>query len=391
MPWPTVGDLVEALPWLLVPLIALWRGRNARTLAEFAPPAPDDAPLVSVIVPARNEARNIARCVASILATTYPRCELLLVDDHSTDGTADAARAAAAGDSRLRILASPPLVDGWFGKQWACATGAAEARGELLLFADADTAHGPELLPRLVTAQRTMDADLISVAGQQEMGSFWERLVQPQIFAMLFLRYGGTEGVNRARRAVDVIANGQCLMVRRTAYDAIGGHAAVRDRVAEDLMLAQTMHARGHRVRLVLGTDQLATRMYTSLRELVAGWGKNVYAGGVDSVPFGWLGRLVFPLLLLGAPVFALLPPFAILLGALGVVEWMELAPAMVATAALLAWWTFVYRTIGEPLWYAVLFPLGSLVLLYIFAGAIVRGRRVAWKGRRYVTARSGG
>lgn len=381
-------DLLRASPWILIPLLALWRSRGSRSLGDFPAHAGTDAPLVTIVVPARNEARNIGRCVTSLLAADYPAVEVVVVDDHSTDGTADIARAAAAGDARLRVLENDPLPPGWFGKQWACATGARHARGELLLFADADTTHAPDLLPRLVAAQRELSADLISVAGRQELGSFWERIIQPQVFAILFLRFGGTEGVNRARRPADVIANGQCLMMTREAYDAIGGHATVRDTVAEDLMLAQETVRGGRRVRLVLGIHQLATRMYTSLDELLAGWGKNVYAGGVHAMPFGRVGRALFPLLFLAAPFMALYPPVMLLLSLAGVLAASHVAWAALASAAMLAWWVAVYAAIDEPIAYAFTYPLGAVMLGYIFVGAMVRGRRVAWKGREYVAQR---
>ena len=385
---PPLDTIIPALPWFLMPLFAAWRSRRQQSLDDVAPT--HDGPRVSIVIPARNEAHNIGRCVSTILAAAYGDFEVIVVDDGSTDGTAAVAREAGAGDARLRVVANTPLPTDWFGKQWACATGAAQATGALLLFADADTAHAPDLLPRLVAAQQAMDADLISVAGRQEMGTFWERLVQPQVFSLLFVRYGGTEGVNRATRPTDVIANGQCLMVRRAAYDAIGGHAAVRHTVADDLMLAQRMHAAGRRVRLVLGIDQLRTRMYTSLRELVAGWGKNVYAGGVEAMPFGRLGRVLFPVLFLTAPALALLPPVVLVVGATGVAGTTLVPAALAATFAMLAWWVVVYRRLGEPAWYALLFPLGAVVLGWIFVSAMLRGRRVSWKGRRYVS-RAGG
>jgi chlorobactene glucosyltransferase len=368
-----------------VPLVALWRVRWATTLEQFAAAAPPDAPLVSIVIPARNERRNVERCLRSMLAARYPALEVLLVDDHSEDGTGDVARAIASTDPRLRVLESPPLPPGWFGKQWACATGAHAARGDILLFADADTEQAPDLLPRAVNAMRALDADLLSVAGRQELGTFWERLLQPQIFAMLFLRYGGTEGVNRARRPENVIANGQCFLVRRTAYDAIGGHEAVRENVAEDLMLAQATLRAGRRVRFILGPDQLSTRMYTTLPELIEGWGKNVYAAGRHTVPFGAVGRALFPILLVVGPMFSLLPVVVAVLALVGVMPG-ALAWSATATAATLLWWVLVYRQLEEPAYYALLYPLGSVVLLYIYVRAILRGRRVVWKGRAYVT-----
>ena len=378
------ADLAPALPWVLFPLVALWRVRRPTTLDQFSPEPPAHPPFVSVVIPARNERRNVERCLRSVLAARYPAFEVLLVDDHSDDGTGDIARAIEATDARLRVLESPPLPSGWFGKQWACANGARVARGEILLFADADTEHAPDLLPRAVTAMRSLGADLMSVAGWQELGSVWERLLQPQVFAMLMIRYGGTEGVNRARRPEDAIANGQCFLVRRDAYAAVGGHEAVRENVAEDLMLAQAMMRARRRVRMVLGPEQLSTRMYTSLRELIEGWGKNIYAGGMYSVPFGAVGRALFPVMLVLTPLLSLLPVTALLL-ALGDVVPNTLAWSAIATFATVLWWALVYTQLEEPVYYALLYPLGSALLLYISVRAVLRGRRVAWKGREYV------
>lgn len=337
-----------------------------------------------MIVPARDEARNVARLVRTVLASSYPRLELVLVDDASTDGTADVAHAAGAGDPRLRVVANAPLPSGWFGKQWACATGAAEARGDLLLFTDADTAHGPELHTRAVNMLRASDAALLTVAGRQELGSFWERMVQPQVFQVILARFPGTERVNRATSPRDKIANGQFLLFRRDAYERIGGHHAVRATVAEDLALAQRTAELGERVILTLGERHLATRMYTSLGELVGGWRKNVFAGGREAMPWGRAGQLLFPFLLPLPAVLMLLPVVALLLAPLGATSDAVLAWAASATAAQLAWWAAVYRREGHSMWNAFGFPLGAAVLLYIVVTATLRGRRVAWKGREY-------
>src|SRR3712207_3544796 len=128
--------LAPALPWVAFPLLALWRVRGSTTLDQFPVEPPADPPVLSVVIPARNERRNVERCLRSVLTARYPALEVLLVDDHSDDGTGEIARAIAASDARLRVLESPPLPPGWFGKQWACATGARAARGDLLLFAD---------------------------------------------------------------------------------------------------------------------------------------------------------------------------------------------------------------------------------------------------------------
>jgi len=376
-----------SLPWIIPPLATYIRLRRSRSLDDESDIPPENPPLVSVIVPARNEAHNIARCVSSILSTTYPNLELIVVDDNSTDGTADAARAAAAGDARMRVVVCPPLPDGWFGKQWACTTGAKVAHGSVLQFTDADTIHGADLVTRSMNAMRRARAQLFSVAGHQELGGFWEKVIQPQVFTILAARYGGTESITQSTRVANKIANGQCIFVTHDSYNSIGGHASVRTSVAEDLMLAQKFFAARKRVVLMLGLNQLSTRMYASLREIVSGWRKNVFAGGLDSVPFGRIGRTMFPLFLLMPPLMELLPPLTL---ALSVVEHTTGSTlfvwAAISTAATLTWWVVVYVTARENPIYALAYPLGALMLLYIFLSAVIRGRRVSWKGRTYIS-----
>jgi chlorobactene glucosyltransferase len=376
-----------SLPWIIPPLMTLFRLRNSRSLDDEDEIPLANPPLVSVILPARNEAHNIARCVTSILSTKYPNLELIVVDDSSTDATAQIARDAAAGDARVRVITCPPLPEGWFGKQWACATGAKVARGSVLQFTDADTVHAPDLVPRSMKAMRARRAQLFSVAGHQELGGFWERVIQPQVFTILSMRYGGTESVTEATSVSNKIANGQCIFVTHDSYTSIGGHSSVRSSVAEDLMLAQKFFAARKRVVLMLGVNQLSTRMYASLREIIRGWRKNVFAGGLDSVPFGRVGRTMFPLFLLLPPLMELLPPLALVLTALGLpASGTFMLWAVITCAATLLWWVLVYVTLDENPLYALAYPLGALVLLYIFVTAVIRGRRVSWKGRTYIS-----
>lgn len=384
---PALLPLLLATPWVAAPIVTLLRVRRSRSLDEHSVDVGDDAPLVSVVIPARDEGRNIRRCVESALASTYARLEVILVDDHSTDDTGAIAHALASRDARLSVVTPPPLPAGWFGKQWACHTGAARARGQVLAFFDADTWQAPDLLSRAVNAMRSRGSDLLTVGGTQELGSFWERLVQPQVFAVLAARYGGTESVNESRRVSQKIANGQCLLVTRDAYDAMGGHASVRTKVAEDLALAQRFFAAGRRVTLVLGLAQLHTRMYTSLRELVRGWGKNLYAGGRDAMPGGAVGRVLYPLALLLPGLTGLVPPLFLALSLGGALGHDALLWSAIATSANLVWWLLVYAWLGLSPLYALLHPFGAGVLLYISTLAIVRGRRVQWKGREYVSA----
>lgn len=344
------------------------------------------APRVSIVLPARNEAAHIAACVASLRASTWPNLEIIVVDDHSTDGTGDLARAAAAGDPRVRIVSAPDLPGDWFGKQWACHTGAREATGAWLLFTDADTRHGPELVARMMAMRARRNADLFSVAGHQVMGTIWEQAVQPSVFTLILGRYGGADQLERATHPRDVVANGQCFLVSRTWYDHIDGHVGVKQYVAEDLMLAQRTLLAGGRVSMALGVRHLSTRMYDGLASLMKGWGKNLYAGGRHAM---WGGETVrkwlYPLLLLAFP-FGIAGPFlGVLLGtALG---WPMLT-TWGATAALAVLANFAVANVlnRDPVWRAIYAPLGGLVLLIICLKSVIRGDQVEWKGRAYTS-----
>lgn len=383
--------LLFALPWCLVPFLLRHRLRTSPQLTDEPADAPTSAPRVSIVLPARNEAVNIAACVRSICASTWPDLELIVVNDHSTDGTGDLARAAANGDPRVRVIDAPDLPAGWFGKQWACHSGAHVATGSLLLFTDADTRHAPDLVTRMVRLRARRGAELLSVAGRQEMETVWERAVQPSVFVMLLARYGGAKQLEQATSAHAVVANGQCFMLSRAAYDALGGHAAVRAYVAEDVMMAQAVHAHGGRVSIGFGVAQLRTRMYEGLGPLIRGWRKNLYAGGRHAVGGGALGRLLYPFVLLSFPLWVAGPVVALLVAApvvlLGGDGTSWLAWSLVASAATFAAFVIANRANGDSAWRAMLAPLGGVVLLAICLQAIVRGDRVEWKGRAYRSA----
>ena len=380
----SLAGVAWSAPWWLSLVVTAWRWRGTPSLDDVAREAPQPAPPLTVIVPARNEAAHIASCVRSILASEYPSLQVIVVDDHSSDGTAALAREAAAGDARLTIVAPPPLPTGWLGKQWTCHHGARATPGAYLLFTDADVRHAPDLHARLVNASVAHDADLVSVAGFQETRTFWERVIQPFVFAILAQWYGGPGSVNRARAPRRKIANGQCLLFRRAAYDAFGGHDTVRGKPAEDLAFAQQMTAAGQRVFLTLGQSQMSTRMYASLRDIVEGWGKNVYSAGRDTLPGGragtWLARVLIP-----APaLLALAPVVAWAAGVAGGAGAGWTAFGASATLSQLLWFGAIGREFRLAPWYALTFPLGALAYLYIAARAVWRGDRVQWKGREY-------
>ncbi len=374
-----------ALPWILLPLVVIVRLARTKLLRNYPPDVPEGAPLVSVIIPARNEAHNIARCVESVLASQWPALEVIVVDDHSTDGTGDIVRVIAARDPRVRIVEAPPLPDDWFGKQWACQSGAAHARGDWFLFTDADTTHTSELLPRVMAWQRARNAQVVTIGGKQETVTLGERLVTPQLFLTLLTRMGSTENIAEATRAEDSITNGQYTLYARHVYEEVGGHEAVKHNVAEDLLMGQVVWRAGYRVHLVVAMEYFSTRMYTSLREVINGWTKNVYAGGKYAMPAG-TPRWFFLMLMFGPSLLLLTPVVLAVLYPFGLVAPTAGLGGVIAYAALALWMGALHLLDDVPVWVALLWPIGTCVVLYIFARALLRGDRVEWKGRRYAS-----
>lgn len=378
------NSVLAAVPWVVVPLVIFWRARDSVSLEEYPAAVPSDAPLVSVVVPARDEARNVEACVRSILGTTWPNIELIVVDDHSTDGTGRIARGVA--DARVRVVDNADLPAGWFGKQWACHNGAGIARGTFLLFTDADTRHGPELVARCMNAMRERRADLFTVASAQVMVTFWERLLQPQVFGMLLARFGGTERVSRSTNPYDKIANGQFILVRRDSYDRAGGHEAVRAHVAEDLRMAQEWTRLGLSVQMVAEFDHMSTRMYVGFREIWRGWGKNVWAAGRDTVPGGAGVRAIFRVLSPLVPLWEIAPVAAIMLALAGLVPPAAGGWGAIAYTINTVFWLVFRRASRAPMRYAPLHPVAACILAALLAVASWRGARVEWKGREYLS-----
>jgi chlorobactene glucosyltransferase len=352
------------------------------------PPSPGAwhgaAPLVSIVVPARNEGENIGRLLASLARAEYPDFEVLVVDDESEDQTPALVEEADPGRARaIRLVRGRPLPDGWFGKPWACFQGAREARGDLLLFTDADTVHGPDLLARAVGELKREEAHVFTLVGRQVMGSFWERLLQPQFFILLAFRFPRTGTPRRPASWRHAIANGQYLLFRREAYEAVGGHESVRGEVVEDLRLAQLLARSGWRL-LVRQDRGLRTRMYRSLGGLVEGWSKNVTTGALQTTT-GWLVPFILPLSLVVGGVLWLLPPsvlaWTLAAGSGGVSLWFGL----LATGFGVLFWGLASAVMGGNPLYGFLYPLGSALAAYIFLLSWARGGQIHWKGRRYV------
>jgi glycosyltransferase involved in cell wall biosynthesis len=230
----------------------------------------ESAPAVSVIVPARNEEACLADCLASLVAQIGVAFEIIVVDDHSTDRT----REIAMSFSGVRVVDAGPLPAGWTGKNNAVSAGTRAARGEWLLFTDADTVHLPGSLARGLAEAKQHGAALLSYSPDQIVETFWEKAVMPVVFAELAAHYRPSQVSDPNSPAA--AANGQYILIRRDVYDAIGGHAAVAGELLEDLALARKLKQAGHKLFFRYGGDAVRTRMYRGFTQLRDGWTRSL-------------------------------------------------------------------------------------------------------------------
>ena len=332
-------------------------------------------PRVSVMIPARNEEKRIAPCLETLLAGDLPGLEILVLNDHSSDGTADVVRRFSQRDSRIRLLSGRDLPPGWTGKAWACQQLAREARGDLLVFVDADTRFSHTAISQAVRLAEQKNADLLSLWPHLEAKTWSEHLVIPfvHLFILLYLPHwlGG-------RSASLGAANGQFLLFRRKAYEKLGGHESVSGHLVEDIALARKMRAGGYRVLNRDGTNPghaiafVRCRMYDNFRDLWHGFTKNLYPA-FD----GRLGAFVF-FQFFQATVF--LGPFLLLpFFPRDPILWIEVAIILSLRFALAH--RFRQSWLG-----ATLHPLGQVLVFSIAANSWLQTvrRRLPWRGRHY-------
>ena len=380
-------SIAFATPWLILLMYLALRMRLPKKLGPEGVFA-EDALLVSVIIPARNEEHNILVSAGSVGASTYPNFELIVVDDRSTDRTAEVAKTAEIGKAlRYEVLSGTEPPEGWLGKPWACAQGARAARGDILLFTDADTTHHPELLSRAVADLQSDGADALTLMGRQIMLTFWEKVVQPQIFFTLSLGFPGLGKPVPAKRWRRAIANGQYIMIHRAVYDELGGHEAVKGEVVEDQRLAQILCKAGKRMDIRLAEDHFATRMYSSLPGMIEGWSKNMALASRQA--FGsWFAPVALPSLIAIVVLLWIVPPVVVVLDLAGLYVGVPAGVAQAVTGGSVLFWIACSWRFGAPPLFGLFYPLGAAVETYIFTRSLVRGRRVEWKGRTYVVPR---
>jgi len=355
--------------------------RNLIDLPSLPLPASGTLPLVSVLVPARNEALNIERCVRSLLQQNYGAYEILVLDDGSTDATPDLLRSLACeSGGRLRILKGLPLPDGWHGKTWACHQLGCQAKGELLLFTDADTMHQPDSLLRSVGALQSSRADMLSLTPLQELGSFWEKLVVPMVYFILMC-YLPLRLVRTSRNPAFSFANGQFILFRKAMYEGINGHEAVKGNIVEDVWLCMAVKKAGGIVAAFNGRDSVSCRMYRNAGEVWDGFSKNLFAG------IGYKTAALFAMIVV--TVILYIAPYLFLARSLSVAEfsmvhfWLPLTQISIVLVSRI----IIAYAFRQPLSMVPLHLLSEMVLLAIACNSfysIKFGKGSQWKGRNY-------
>jgi glycosyltransferase involved in cell wall biosynthesis len=337
-----------------------------------------ERPVVSVIVPARNEEVSLGACLESLVAQTGVSFEIIVVDDGSTDQTGEIARSF----SGVRVVHPGPLPSGWSGKNNALVAGAKDARGQWLLFTDADTVHHAGSLSRSLAEAQQQKAALLSYSPEQEVHGLWEKAVMPVIFAELASTFRPSEVSDPASSAA--AANGQYILVSREAYDALGGHAAVATSLLEDVALARAVKASGRKIFFRYGGDAVRTRMYRSFSQLREGWTKNLVLLFRSPMRLAVLRMMEFVLIVGSAAV-------AVVTALHG--KW---RPAVIAAIVAVVLYGFLLKRIRRAHfpWDANLLSLIGLPLFsYLLVRSTITYRKgtVYWKGRRYAGAINGG
>jgi cellulose synthase/poly-beta-1,6-N-acetylglucosamine synthase-like glycosyltransferase len=375
--------LVGPGSWLaLLSALVLGHSRMKRLLERsYDPPSP--APPVTILVPAKDEAARITDCVRAALDQDYPNAHLIAIDDRSTDGTGPILDTLAAeAPTRMQVLhiTADSLPEGWSGKPHALHVAMPHVRGDWLFFLDSDVVLDRQALSQMVGISVARRYDAVSVLTRLVCHRAWEALILPAAAGTWSVMHAVS--MTNDDRVNVAVANGQMFLIRREAYEKVGGHTAVMHELAEDVALVRRLKRAGFRTRLLHGHHLASTRMYSSVLQMFRGWGR-IFAATDNLRPWRILLTIGF-LLVSGLGAYAALAFGVFALRQNG--QWIWMAGALAHILLQTVYLVPVYRLSGNSAWYALLSPFTTtvVILMLLRAVQICRSRKLVWRGTEY-------
>ena len=358
----------------------------ARDSPQFLADETRLAPLVSIMVPAKDEEATIERCLQSLRQQDYPNFEILVVDDRSDDATVEIVERIADEDPRVRLIRITELPDGWTGKTHALHVCRQHAKSDWYLFVDADTAQHPSCLSIVMQDALSHDVEVFSLAPSLEARSFWEGVTQP-FAGTLFCLLQPLSRANDPSDADGGFANGQFILMQKSAYERMGGHESVRTEFCEDVALGRSARQHGLHLRVVRAPEISTVRMYGSVRQIVKGWSRIFYSTSNAKSRAIWsliVATAIFSvlsyvnlLLYGGLWLMGLRQPFVV------VMFWMSVVHELGQFTLYLR---IYHTTRTRPSWYQVFRVCGVGVMLYTLFKTVrmCRTHRIDWRGTTY-------
>jgi len=338
-----------------------------------------ERPLISILIPARNEEDNIKRCINSLLKQDYDNLEILVLDDGSIDRTAEIVNELIKKDPRIRLYYGKPLARGWLGKSYACQQLAGHAKGQYLLFVDADTLHFPTSVSSAVACLLKYKVDALSVFAKQIMVTFPERMVIP-FGNFMIMGFMPLALIRRSRRALFCTAIGQFMLFKKEIYKAIGGHESVKGEILEDVIISKQVKRCGYKFMIFDGRSNLYCRMYHNFFEVVAGYSKVLFSS------FDYSIMMISTAIVVIAAVY--LMPFVMLPLSI-IFDWQQAYVNMIFLQMIFILVTRIilsvrYRMKAVDI---LLYPLSVIYLLSMAVNSVLQYKfniGVCWKGRTY-------
>ncbi len=353
------------------------------------------SPFVSVIIPTRNEAYRVEKCIKSLKEQTYPNLEIIIVDD-STDNTVDIIKKIIGNDQRFTIIKQDKLPSGWVGKPFALQQGGSQSRGEWLIFIDADTSHDPELITKTVEYAIKNNIDMLSLVPRHICKTFWEKVIQP-IPLSLIPAISPLAKVNKKESKI-AIAFGPFILLKNSVFTSVGGYQKIKGQIADDAEMAKLVKDSGFKLGLVNAQDLMSIQMYEKFSEIWEGWSKNIFLGlvqkrGINSKTMRILVAFIGALGIFALMVF---PFIATVISVLLTLFVSNNQFQQFLIFSLFLWLLAIsvqfciqrYYRIGDPK-YAILSFLGGIITIGIFLNSAIKslsGSGVSWKGRVYST-----